>query len=133
MSNGNVHSLKSTVAPPMMDDQAALVHFGAVKADGTAGVFPNGAVLTFVSDNPANGTAVPNTGQVQGTTADPLSCYGVGVKGVAGPFNIVATYANPDSTQATGSAAFTTTIDPAELDVASLSATVDAPIPAASL
>lgn len=131
--DSNVHSLKAVVAPPMMDDQAALVHWSPVKADGTAGTFPNGATLTYASDNTANGTAVPNTGQVQGTTADPFSVYGVGVRGVAGSFNVTASYSNPDGSVATGSASFTTTLDPAELNAASLNATVDAPIPASSL
>lgn len=111
------------VSQPMMDDQKTVIHWQALEADGSAGAFPTGASVVNAVDNPALATL---DGSVD---ASGINVGVVGVKKSAGGVvKVTGTYTNPDGTTAVGEVDLTISIDPAELDIASLGATVDPPV-----
>jgi hypothetical protein len=111
------------ISQPMLDDQMALVHWLPLEADGTPGAIPSGVAAPVTTVAP--GTAVTLDG-----SADPsgLSVNVKGIKGQAGTEVVTVTYTNADGSVATGSVTFEQTLDPAELDVAGFSATIDTPV-----
>ena len=117
-----VHSLGATIAATMLDDQKALMHIQPLDVNGNPmALNPAQPVPTYASSD-ATVTLDP--------TVDPtgLSCEVLGVKGTAGTPTVTASYTNADGSVATGACNFTITIDPAELDVASMGVTVDPPV-----
>lgn len=111
-----------SVPVSMLDDQKALMHAQPLDASGNIVALPAGAIPSYSVDNTALLTLDPSV--------DPtgLSCEVLGIKGAAGTATVTVSLTNADGTVATGSAVFTTTLDPAELDVASMGISVDAPV-----
>lgn len=112
----------AVVSVTMLDDQKALMHVTPLDKDGKPTSLPTGSVPPVYTSSDATVTLDPSV--------DPtgLSCMVLGVKGTPGNPTVTATFTNLDGSTASGSANFTVTIDPAELDVASLGVTVDTPI-----
>jgi hypothetical protein len=119
---GKVGSLAAAaVTVTMLDDQKALMHVQPLDTNGNPTSLPTGSKPPVYTVD-ANATLDPSV-DLTG-----LSCEVLGIKGTAGVANVTATFTNLDGTTATGSAQFTVSIDPKELDVGSLGVTVDTPI-----
>lgn len=118
-----IAKLGTTATQPMLDDQKTVVHVAPLDANGNPSAFPTGSKPTvYTVDNTALVTLDPT---IDATGA---SCAVIGVKKSAGgTATVTATFTNADGTTAVGTAVFTISIDPAELDVASLAVTVDSP------
>ena len=122
-----VHKLAAVVTQSMLDDQKTIVHWSAQDSTGAATSFPTGAVIS-------NAITPPDPSATLDTTTDPtgMNVGVIGVKksagGTGGTPHVVGTFTNADGSVATGEVDFTITIDPLELDVASLGATVDPPV-----
>ena len=118
-----IRSLGAAVEQAMLDDQKATMTITPLDANGQNSAIPTGAAVPTYAASP--GTAV-----TLDPTVDPtgLSCLVKGVKGLAGDEVVTASFTNADGTVATGTATFHQTIDPAELDVASLGVSVSTPV-----
>jgi polyisoprenoid-binding protein YceI len=117
-----VKSLGAAIAVTMLDDQKALMHVMPLDASGNPTSLPTGSKPPVYTASDATVTLDPTV------DATGLSCEVIGVKTKAGTPTVTATFTNLDGTTAVGSAAFTITIDPLELDVSSLGVTVDTPV-----
>lgn len=115
-----VKSLGNAIAVTMLDDQKTTMHITPLDAAGNPTSLPTGAAVPTYASSDATVTLSP--------AADGLSCGIAGVKGTAGTPTVTASFTNLDNTVATGSAAFTITIDPLELDISSLQVSVDTPV-----
>ena len=117
-----VKSLGAAISVTMLDDQKALMHIQPLDANGNPTSLPTDSAVPTYAASDATVTLDP--------TVDPtgLSCEVIGVKKTAGTPTVTASFTNLDGTVATGSVAFTITLDPKELDVASLGVTVDTPV-----
>jgi polyisoprenoid-binding protein YceI len=118
-----VKSLGTSATQSMLDDQKALMSIAPVNSQGALTALPAGGVPTY--------SASPGTAVTLDPTVDPtgLSCEVIGVKGSTGGTEVVtASFTNADGTVATGTATFTITQDPAELDVSSFNVTVATPV-----
>ncbi len=113
-----VHSFKDG-AGTLMDDEKGVIQANPLQADGvTPATVPAGNVPAYAADSTTFGTL--------DSTVDPtgLTCGWTSVKGQAGVTNVVISMTNADGTPATGTMVITTTLDPAEADVASFGPTM---------
>ena len=121
-----ISKLAVAATQQMLDDQMTVMSVQPLEADGvTPGALASGVLPTYsISPGVAATLTSPNP--------DPtgLSIPVVGVKGKAGVEVITVSYTNPaDGTTATGTGTVTTTVDPAELDVASFGTSFSTPVP----
>lgn len=123
MSAPNVHGFRIAAAnTTMLDDQKALMHIQPLDDTGAPIALPPGQPVPVYTTSDPSVTLDPS----QDPTG--LSCWVLGVHGTAGTPTVTATYTNADGSVATGTAPFTITVDPKELDVADLGVTVDSPV-----
>lgn len=118
---GKITSLGNSVTQAMLDDQTDTMSIAPVNSQGAPTALPTGST-------PPTYTSAPGTAVTLAPAADGLSCVVSGVKGQAGTEVVTASFTNADGTVATGTATYTMTVDPTELDVAGFNVTTSTPV-----
>jgi hypothetical protein len=113
-----VHSFKSG-AGTLLDDDKGVIHANPLMADGVTPAALGTMIPAYAADVSTFGTLDP--------TVDPTgaTCGWTSVKGQAGVTTVTISGTNADGTTATGDIVITTSLDPAEADVASFGPTLD--------
>lgn len=118
---GKIKTLGDAATQAMLDDQKDTMSIAPVNSQGQPTALPSGST-------PPTYAAAPGTAVTLTPAADGLSCVVTGVKGQSGTEVVTASFTNADGTVATGTATYTITVDPTELDVASFTVTTDTPV-----